>query len=81
MEVKFNHFVMFKLGFHIVILRYYLMMLIAIIAVYTGQAWLIAVAMAVAISAVLGYRFGGTEEEGKVVRMETSPEKTERKAG
>ncbi|MCB0566907.1 MAG: hypothetical protein KDD01_21280 [Phaeodactylibacter sp.] len=72
---------MFKLRIHILILRYYLMMLIAIIAVYTDQAWLIAVAMAVAISAVLGYRFGGTEEKGKVVRMETSTEKPARKAG
>lgn len=73
---------MFKLRIHILILRYYLMMLIAIIAVYTDQAWLIWVAMAVAVSAVLGFSFGGAaKEESKVVRMEASPEKTVRKAG
>ncbi|MCB9267290.1 MAG: hypothetical protein H6558_19890 [Lewinellaceae bacterium] len=72
---------MFKLGFHIVILRYYLMMLVTIIAVTTHQMWLVPVIMAIAISAILGYRFGGTEEKGKVVRMEASPEETIRKAG
>ncbi len=73
---------MFKLSIHMLILRYYLMMLIAIIAVYTGQAWLIAVTMAVAISAVLGYRFEWPAgEKGKVIRMESSPEKEARKAG
>ena len=72
---------MFKLKIHILILRYYLMMLITIIAIYTDQMWLIAVVMAVAISAVLGCRFGGAEEEGKVVRMKASPEETARKAG
>lgn len=73
---------MFKLRIHILILRYYLMMLITIVAVYTEQMWLVPVVMAVAISAVLGYRFGGAaEEEGKVVRMEASPEKEARKAG
>ncbi|MCB0547136.1 MAG: hypothetical protein KDD19_06070 [Phaeodactylibacter sp.] len=72
---------MFQLEIHKLILRYYLMMLVTIITVYTGQMWLIAVVMAIAISAVLGYRFGGTEEKGKVVRLEASPEKTARKAG
>lgn len=73
---------MFKLRIHILILRFYLMMLVAIIAVYTDQVWLIVVAMAVAISAVLGYSFGGTaSEDGKVVRMKASTDKTARKAG
>ena len=72
---------MFQLEIHKLILRYYLMMLITIITVYTDQMWLIAVVMALAISAVLGYRFGRAEEQGKVVRMEASPEKTTRKAG
>ena len=72
---------MFQLEIHKLILRYYLMMLVTIITVYTGQMWLIAVVMAIAISAVLGYRFGGTGEKGKVVRLEASPEKTARKAG
>ncbi|MCO6475134.1 MAG: hypothetical protein J5I94_00865 [Phaeodactylibacter sp.] len=73
---------MFKLRIHILILRYYLMMLVTIIAVATHQMWLVPVVMAIAISAVLGYRFGGdSEEAAKVVRMKASPEKTARKAG
>ena len=72
---------MFQLEIHKLILRYYLMMLVTIIAVTTHQMWLAPVIMAIAVSAILGYRFGGAEEKGKVVRMEASPEETIRKAG
>lgn len=58
------------------------MMLVVIIAVYAGQTWLVVVAMAIAVSAVLGYRIGGEDkDESKVIRMKAAPDKAQRKAG
>ncbi len=72
---------MFRLSITSTILRYYLMMVVAIIAVYTHQMWLIAVVMAIAVSAILGYRIGGEpKKESKIVHMKASSEKTQRKA-
>ncbi len=72
---------MFKLRIGSTVLRFYLMMAIAIIAVYAQQTWLIALAIAVGVSAVLGYSFGGsTEEKNKVVHMKGSAEKRRRQA-
>lgn len=72
---------MFRLSITSTILRYYLMMAVVIVAVYTSQIWLVAVAMAIAVSAILGYRIGGEpEKESKIVHMKASPEKTQRKA-
>ncbi len=71
---------MFKLNFANTVWRFYLVMLIGIIAVYTHQSWLIFVVFAVAVSAILGYQFnwGGTKRTGKVIEMpeaERAPKK------
>jgi hypothetical protein len=61
----------FNLSINNTVLRFYLMMLIAIIAVYTHQSWLIFLAFAVGVSAILGYHIGKPVEttQGKAVRM------------
>lgn len=74
---------MFKLSFHHTILRYYLMMAVSIVAVYTHQSWLILLAFAVAVSAVLGMRIGPSEEKRKpkVMPMGEVKPRERRKAG
>lgn len=74
---------MFKLRISSLVLRYYLMMAVAIVAVYTHQNWLVFVAFAVAVSAILGYRIGGpaAKESGKVIRMEEPVREKKQKVG
>lgn len=62
---------LFNLSIHNTVFRFYLMMLIAIIAVYTQQSWIIFLAFAVGVSAILGYRLGKptAAAEGKEVKM------------
>jgi len=74
---------MFKLSISSTILRYYLMMIVVIVAVITSQSWLVWVAMAVAVSAILGYRIGPAkaEEKGKIVPLEYTRSPQKRKAG
>ncbi len=73
---------MFRLSILSTVLRYYLMMAVVIVAVYTHSAWLVALAMAIAVSAVLGYRIGGEAgQESKVIRMKAAPGREQRKAG
>jgi len=72
---------MFRLSITSTILRFYLMMLIVILAVVAQQMWLVVIAMAVAVSAILGYRIGGEpDQESKVVRMKATPDRAHRKA-
>ena len=47
---------MFKLRISTLMWRFYLMMAVGIIAVYTHQAWMIALTFLIAVSAILGYR-------------------------
>jgi len=63
---------MFKVRFDHLIMRFYLMMLVGILAVYTNQAWLIVVTFAIAVTAVLGYRFEWPSREpaGKIVTLQ-----------
>jgi len=70
---------MFNLSIHNTVLRFYLMMFLSIIAVYTGQSWLIVLAFVVAVSAVLGYQLpsSGEKQSGQIKRME---ERSSRKA-
>ena len=74
---------MFKLSISSLVLRYYLMMVVGIIAVYTHQNWLILLTFLIAVSAIIGYRieWPGSKEEGKVVRMEEISKEGKRKAG
>jgi hypothetical protein len=63
---------MFQLRISTLMWRFYLMMAVGIIAVYTAQSWLIVVTFAIAVSAILGYRipWPRTEEkEGKHVAL------------
>ena len=72
---------MFKLSIHNTVWRFYLMMAIAIIAVYTHQVWLIPVAMLVAVSAILGYQIGtpaAKSGEGRIIEL-TDRERVERR--
>lgn len=74
---------MFKLSFHNTILRFYLMMLVAIIAVYTAQAWLIVVAFAVGVGSILGYQINfkpAKTTEAKRIDLQPQPRRS-RKAG
>jgi H+/Cl- antiporter ClcA len=72
---------MFRLSITSTILRYYLMMLVVIIALYAQQMWLIGVAMAIVVSAILGYRIGGEpKKESKRVQMKAAPDQAQRKA-
>ncbi len=72
---------MFTLRFDYLLMRYYLMMLVAILAVLTHQAWLIILAFAIAVSAILGYRitWPKTKRSGKIVTMERKDEPQKRK--
>ena len=74
---------MFNLPIHILILRWYFMMLIGMIAVYTGQGWLIILTVLVAVSAVLGYssQDPARRKAGRVIKLEGDASKTHRKAG
>jgi hypothetical protein len=74
---------MFKMRIDMLILRWYSMMAVGIIAVVSHQDWLIFATMLVAVSAILGLRIGGVrkEEGGRVVEMEKKPPKERRKAG
>jgi hypothetical protein len=74
---------MFQLSIPSLIGRFYLMMLVGIIAVFTHQNWLIAVTFAIAASAVLGYRIPWRrgKEAGKIIPMTGAPAGTHRKAG
>jgi hypothetical protein len=74
---------MFQLRISTLIWRWYFMMVVGILAVYTSQAWLIVLTMLVAVSAVLGYRLGVPAErkEGKLIRMEEDSSPQRRKAG
>ncbi len=73
---------MFNLSFSSTILRFYLMMLVAIVAVYISQPWLILVAFAVGVSAILGYRieWGTAKTENKVVKLPIAEKAAPRKA-
>ena len=74
---------MFTLRISSLVLRYYLMMAVAIVAVYTHQSWLVFVAFAVAVSAILGYRIGGptAKESGKIIQLEEKAREKKVKAG
>jgi energy-coupling factor transporter transmembrane protein EcfT len=74
---------MFQLSIPSLIGRYYLMMLVCIIAVVTHSSWLIALTFAIAVSAILGYRipWRRDKESGKVIPMEGAPKRESRKAG
>lgn len=74
---------MFQLRISTLIWRWYFMMVVGMLAVFSGQSWLIVLAMGVAVSAVLGYRMGSPDprEEGKLIRMEEEPSRQQRKAG
>ena len=74
---------MFKLSIPNLILRYYAMILCCILAVVTHQWWLVVLTFAIAVSAVLGYKFNWPrvdKEEGKVIFLE-GPKTHHRKAG
>lgn len=73
---------MFKLSFSSTILRFYLMMLIAILAIYTHQSWLIVVAFAIGVTAILGYRIDWfvREANDKIVQMKPTKNIANRKA-
>ncbi len=72
---------MFKVRFDHLIMRYYLMMLVAIVAVYTHQAWLIVLTFAIAVTAILGYRFEwrANKQSGKIITLERKEEGRKRK--
>lgn len=74
---------MFKLRISSLILRYYLMMVISILAVYTDQSWLVLAAFAVAVSAILGYRLGkpAAKESGRVIQLEETAREKKQKVG
>lgn len=73
---------MFKLSISSLVLRYYLMMVVAILAVYTSQDWLVFLAFAIAVSAVLGYRveMPSAKESGRLVRLEGTEREKKQKA-
>ncbi len=74
---------MFQLSISSTILRFYLMMVVAIVTVLTGQWWLVLVVMAVAVSAILGYRIGPPKGKkgSKIIRLDESRSGQKRKAG
>lgn len=75
---------MFKLSIHNTVWRFYLMMAIAIVAVYTHQIWLIPVAMLVAVSAILGYQIGtpaAKSGDGRIIELPERERRERRKAG
>ncbi|MCB0639003.1 MAG: hypothetical protein KDC54_20380 [Lewinella sp.] len=72
---------MFRLSIASVILRYYLMMLVTIVIVFSQQYWLIPVVMLIAMSAILGYRVdNASSSESKVVPMRPEQRDEHRKA-
>lgn len=74
---------MFKLSIPSLVLRFYLMMVVGIIAVYANQsALLIFLTFAIAVSAILGYRIGqpAAKATGKVVKLEESAQEKKQKA-
>ncbi len=69
---------MFRLSIQNTVLRYYLMMAVVIVTVYSHQMWLVFVAMAIAVSAILGIRVGGgPKQENKAVPMKAAPRKVQ----
>jgi len=73
---------MFKLSISSTVWRFYLMMLVAIVAVYTQQSWLILLAFAVGVSAILGYQISWqpAKQKGKVIALKQTAERKQKKA-
>jgi hypothetical protein len=73
---------MFRLRISSLILRWYFMMLVGIIAVYTQQDWLIFVTVLIAVSAVLGYSIQPPKEKesAQVINIDEKTPTTKRKA-
>lgn len=74
---------MFKLSIPGLIVRFYVMMLACIAAVVLHSDLLIVLTFAIAVTAVLGYRFEWRrdKEVGKVIPMEGAPKGERRQAG
>lgn len=68
----------FNLPFPTIVLRFYLMMLVVVIAGFTGQWWFATLSLPIFLSIMLGYTFKKSNS-GKVRKMETFDMK-ERKA-
>lgn len=73
---------MFKVSISNLILRYDLMIVATIIALYTHQTWLILLPFIIAVMAILGIRFNWTgAKKGKMVPMKGASKEEMRKAG
>lgn len=71
----------FGLSLGTMLLRYYLMMLVVVVAGFSGMWWLSALALPIFLSTILGIKFGKEKEsENNIKRLKTSP-RLERKAG
>jgi len=67
---------MFKLRISTLMWRFYLMMAVGMLAIYTAQSWLIVVTFAIAVSAILGYRLPWPRTEEKAGKRVAMPPKT-----
>lgn len=74
-------FNLFNLSIGTIVLRFYLMMLIVIVAGFVGQWWLAILAFPVLMSAMLGFTFGkNTQQTAAVKKLQQRPAAA-RKAG
>lgn len=61
---------LFDINFAQMMLRYYLMMLVIVIAGFTGQWWLAGLAFFLFLSAIMGANFTATKrKDGKILQM------------
>jgi hypothetical protein len=64
---------LFEINFAQMMVRYYLMMLVIVIAGFTGQWWLAGLAFFIFLSAIMGANFTAPKskarEDGKILQM------------
>ncbi|MDX1478826.1 MAG: hypothetical protein R3301_14030 [Saprospiraceae bacterium] len=64
---------LFRLNFATIVLRYYLMMLIVIVAGFTGQWWLATLALPVFLSCLMALKLGPQRPSGASVQRPMQP--------
>ena len=71
----------FAIGFDTALFRFYLMMLVIVIAGFTGQWWLSILALPIFLSTILGIRFKGKKNssQAKVHNLVNNEIREERK--
>ena len=71
----------FGLGLGTMLLRYYLMMLVVVIAGFTGMWWLSIFALPIFLSTIFGVKFGEKVKPANNIKTLKATSRIEKKAG